>query len=231
MNTSIGMVRFDAPATIPVERLRIRYDREAVSWDRTLERIGFHETYRRLLAGQRWPTVIGRDVRVLDVGIGTGSASAALVEAIRRTGGAVWRVTGVDISPEMLRVAARNLAREDTHLDGVDGSAECLPFPDATFDIVVAAHVIEHVARPLRALAEIERVLRPGGCAVLMLTRCGPATVGIERRWSIQCARSRKLEAVLRDFGMGPIRTASYPGTFIGNLISFCRIAEKPPRR
>ena len=128
----------------------------------------------------------------------------------------------------MLRVAARNLAEENVLLDGVEGTAECLPFPDATFDVVVAAHVIEHVARPLRAMAEIERVLRPGGRAVLMLTRCGPATMSIEKKWSIQCARSRKLEAVLRDFGMGPIRTASYPGTLIGNLISFCRIAEKP---
>ncbi len=91
-------------------------------------------------------------MRLLDVACGPGVASAQAAAM-----GA--RVTGVDFSPEMIAEARRRhpaIAFET-------GDAEALPFPDASFDAVIANFGIHHVERPERAIAEARRVLVPGG--------------------------------------------------------------------
>ena len=92
--------------------------------------------------------------RVLEVGCGWGE----LAEWLAQETGA--EVVAVDLSPRMVE-----LARER----GVDASVadvQALPFPDASFDVVVAAWMLYHVPELDRALAEIARVLRPGGTFV-----------------------------------------------------------------
>jgi len=64
-------------------------------------------------------------------------------------------LTGVDVSPEILENSS--LSRAEIY-DGVH-----LPFPDCSFDAAISNHVMEHVEQPLPHLAEIRRVLRPGG--------------------------------------------------------------------
>lgn len=88
--------------------------------------------------------------RVLDVGCGIGHSYALL--APRET-------VGVDIDPEALAGQDR-----ETHV----ADMRRLPFPDASFASVIAVQSIEHVPDPERALAEMARVLEPGGVAVLV---------------------------------------------------------------
>jgi SAM-dependent methyltransferase len=90
--------------------------------------------------------------RLLDVGCGTGrvSARAASLGAL---------VTGLDVAPSMV-AAASALVPEGSF---VVGSADALPFDDGAFDAVVANVVLLHVGRQDVALAEMARVLRPGG--------------------------------------------------------------------
>ena len=95
---------------------------------------------------------IGAGVRLLDLCCGTGVVTGA---AGRR--GAV--PTGVDFSPAMLAEARR--AHPQLRFD--EGDAEALPCPDHSFDAVVSNFGIHHIARPDRAIAEVLRVLRPGG--------------------------------------------------------------------
>lgn len=92
--------------------------------------------------------------RVLDLGAGAGELNSY---ALR---GRVRQIVGVDLDP---RVVANPL------LDaGVPADIYRLPFQDATFDVVFAIYVLEHVDRPAQLAAEIQRVLRPGGvCLVL----------------------------------------------------------------
>jgi ubiquinone/menaquinone biosynthesis C-methylase UbiE len=100
-------------------------------------------------------------VRVLDIGCGTGyllgvlAAHAPQAEAL----------AGIDASPEMIGAASE--AATDDRLRFVVGAAERLPWPAATFDLVVSTTSFDHWADQQRGLAECARVLVPGGYLVL----------------------------------------------------------------
>ncbi len=94
--------------------------------------------------------------RVLDLGCGGG----LLAEPLARAGA---EVTGVDISDNALRIARQHAERHRLDIDYRLAPAEDLPFPDGSFDVVVAFDVLEHVTDLQRAVQEAARVLRPGG--------------------------------------------------------------------
>jgi len=103
---------------------------------------------------------IREDEAVLDIGCGAG------VEAIiaAKLTGPSGTVTGIDLVPEMLTRASEN-----ARLAGVDNvtfresSAEQLPFPDNSFDVVISNGVFNLVVDKVKALGEVLRVLKPGG--------------------------------------------------------------------
>jgi SAM-dependent methyltransferase len=95
---------------------------------------------------------VGADRSVLDVACGPGFVAAGAAEI-----GAVVR--GLDFSAAMLGVA--RVRHPDIAFD--QGDAEALPYPDACFDAVVSNFGIHHVPRPILALRQAHRVLRPGG--------------------------------------------------------------------
>ena len=99
--------------------------------------------------------------RVLDVGSGTGYAlrqlAAALPEAIE--------LTGVDAAPDMVRVARE--ANGDGRVRFAEGTAEQLPLPDGSADLVISTTSFDHWADQRAGLAECARVLAPGGHLVL----------------------------------------------------------------
>jgi demethylmenaquinone methyltransferase/2-methoxy-6-polyprenyl-1,4-benzoquinol methylase len=90
---------------------------------------------------------------VLDVATGTGAVARELLE---RKGCAL---VGLDQSPEMLAAARRRLPSTVTL---VQGNAEKLPFPDASFDAVTFTYLLRYVTDPAGTLRELTRVLRPG---------------------------------------------------------------------
>jgi ubiquinone/menaquinone biosynthesis C-methylase UbiE len=99
----------------------------------------------------------GKDV--LDVGCGAG------VEVVRfaRAGA---RMTGVDIAESAITLARANVTQQglEARLEVADG--EHLPFPDASFDLVFAHGVVQYTGNDAAMVAEIHRVLRPGGLAI-----------------------------------------------------------------
>lgn len=109
---------------------------------------------------------VRQGVRVLDVGTGTGAAAAAACER-----GAA--VTGVDAEISMVELAARAVPAAEMHLAALPQ----LPFSDGMFDAVTGNFVLNHVGRPQAALAELRRVVRPGGRLAVTIW-AAPAAAG-----------------------------------------------------
>jgi len=95
---------------------------------------------------------------VLDVGTGPGWL---LVEIARRRPDV--RLTGLDLAPDMVDAAGRNLAGLGERAQAVCGDVTALPFPDASIDLIVSTLSLHHWAEPAAGGAELARVRRPGG--------------------------------------------------------------------
>jgi ubiquinone/menaquinone biosynthesis C-methylase UbiE len=96
--------------------------------------------------------------RALEIGAGTGYFSLNLLQA-----GVVLEATCTDISPGMVTTLGANAERLGLNVRAARADAESLPFPDASFDLVLGHAVLHHLPDLRRAFAEFHRVLRPGG--------------------------------------------------------------------
>jgi SAM-dependent methyltransferase len=121
---------------------------------------------------------VGPGDRVLDLGCGAGRHAYG---ALRRGADVIaldWSVDEVAVVRDTM--AAMELAGEvppRAHATAVRGDLTRLPFPDATFDRVIAAEVLEHIPADSEAIAEIARVLRPGGLAAVTVPRWFPERI------------------------------------------------------
>lgn len=136
----------DAPAT--------RADFEAL--DRAMERWDYKPALLDEIAA-RYP-----GGALLEVGCGLGTDLVALA----RRGLAV---TGIDLAPSVAALARQHLRAYGLPGEVLAGNAEGLCFPDGSFDVVYSSGVLQHLPDIRRAVAEIHRVLRPGGLAVVIV--------------------------------------------------------------
>ena len=114
-------------------------------------------------AGVANPWELGRlapGERVLDLGSGAGTDSLIAAQMVGPGG----RVTGIDMTPAML-AKARGAAAEmgATNVEFVEAEAERLPFPGASFDVVISNGVIDLIPDKDAVFSELSRVLAPGG--------------------------------------------------------------------
>jgi arsenite methyltransferase len=121
------------------------------------------ETAVEAFAGVANPFSLGRlqpGERVLDVGSGAGTDSLVAAQMVGPEG----RVTGIDMTPEMLERARRSAgAMGAANVEFVEGEVETLPFPDESFDVVISNGVIDLLPDKDAVFREIFRVLEPGG--------------------------------------------------------------------
>jgi ubiquinone/menaquinone biosynthesis C-methylase UbiE len=95
-----------------------------------------------------------KGAEALEIGCGTGLI-------LERVAGVAARAVGIDLSPGMVAVSG------EKGLTAVNASVNALPFPDASFDVVYSCKVLAHVPDIRGGIAEVARVLRPGGHAFL----------------------------------------------------------------
>jgi phosphatidylethanolamine/phosphatidyl-N-methylethanolamine N-methyltransferase len=166
--------------------------------------------------------------RILEVGVGTGISLPDY--------GPTSRLTGIDISEPMLRKAQKRVA--ELGLRNVEGlalmDAERLAFPDASFDVIVAQHVITTVPHPEATLDEIARVLRPGG-EIVLVSRVGAenglraafeqsfAPLTQRLGWRLEFPWSRYTNWVTRSRGMRLIERRAMPPFGHFSLIRFVK--------
>ncbi len=158
---------------------------------------------------------------VLDVGMGPGRLLRALADRC-------WRVHGVDSSERMVQLARTRIPEAGARL--VRGSIESLPFPDSSFDAVVATGVLEYVAYSEAAISELARVLRPGGRAVLSVPRPGRA----RRAWraGVLYPLARAVKRIVPLGRRAPVRRPPPPGDRAAEAVLEAAglvLGEQPP--
>jgi ubiquinone/menaquinone biosynthesis C-methylase UbiE len=136
------------------ERLRRYWDKHAGSYDRQM---GFFD--RHLFAGSRDWICSRATGRVLEVAIGTGLNLAHYPDEVQ--------LTGLEWSPAMLDIARHRAGQVGRAVDLRQGDAQALEFPDAAFDTVVCTFSLCAIPDDQKAVAEMARVLRPGGLLLL----------------------------------------------------------------
>jgi ubiquinone/menaquinone biosynthesis C-methylase UbiE len=97
-------------------------------------------------------------LELLDVGCGPGTITADLARLV-----APGRVVGIDRASEVLAQANAHAGGQGVAIELRAGDVYALEFPDASFDVVHAHQLLQHLSDPVRALVEMRRVLRPGG--------------------------------------------------------------------
>ena len=136
------------------DRLRRYWDKHAASYDRQM---GFFD--RHLFAGSRDWVCARAAGQVLEVAIGTGLNLAHYPRGVQ--------LTGVDHSPAMLQIARDRAGQLGLAVDLRAGDAQALEFPAGSFDTVVCTFSLCAIPGDRQAVAEMARVLRPGGLLLL----------------------------------------------------------------
>lgn len=138
------------------EKRRRAWAKRAPSYDKS---IGFFE--RRIFGRSHRPWACSKVAGdVLEVAVGTG---LNLQHYPSET-----RVTGLDLSQEMLDIARQRAAEMGRTVDLREGDAHALPFPDESFDTALCTYSLCNIPDPQLALSEMRRVLRSGGRLILV---------------------------------------------------------------
>jgi ubiquinone/menaquinone biosynthesis C-methylase UbiE len=133
---------------------RKEFDSWSRRYDRDLLQLIFFQPSHRMMLNQMAP----EDKRVLDIGCGTGQFAARVLEQCPAA--QVW---GLDLSEGMLEHARQRLQAAGDRVHLVHGDSENLPFPANSFDVVTCSHSFHHYPNQARVVAEMHRVLAPGG--------------------------------------------------------------------
>lgn len=155
---------------------------------------------------------------VLDVGCGTGTLA---LEVARRVGNA-GHVTGIDPSSEQIARARAKAARRTLSIEFQIGVIEQLPFPDTSFDVVLSTLMMHHLPAPLKrqGLAEIARVLKPGGRLIIADFTRKQERQGRAARFHAGGSNMQDLTDLIKEAGfdhleleeMQPLRFSAFPG-------------------
>jgi ubiquinone/menaquinone biosynthesis C-methylase UbiE len=100
--------------------------------------------------------------RILEVAPGPGYLS---IELARR---GHYALTGLDVSRTFVEIAGGNAAAASVKIDFRQGNASAMPLADATFDFIVCRAAFKNFSRPVEAMNEMHRVLKPGGSALIV---------------------------------------------------------------
>jgi len=111
---------------------------------------------------QRMAASLAPGARVLEIAPGPGYFAIELAKLGK------FEITGLDISNTFVEIARREAQKQNLSVDFRQGNASQMPFADESFDLMLCRAAFKNFSEPVRALAEMRRVLRPGGKALII---------------------------------------------------------------
>lgn len=175
-----------------------KYDAASIKWVQIARGFQLENAYRNPLLASNALSVLGdgaTGARVLDCGIGSGSLSLALNNIVTEK----TAFYGIDVSNEMLGTADVEMRQAGMTPELQQANILSIPHADQSFDLVMAAHVLEHLPEPQLALAEMIRVLRPGGILFVCVTRRSVFGALVQLLWRTWAVTEKQGIAWLRN--------------------------------
>lgn len=124
-----------------------------------------------------------------------------------------YQITGLDISKSFVEIAGRNAAGAGLQIDFREGNASAMPFQDNTFDFTFCQAAFKNFSEPVKAIAEMYRVLQPGGLSVISDLRRDASAADIERE--------------IKGMGLGPLNRFMVRWTFKNMLLKNAYSADE----
>ena len=181
-----------------------RYDRAAGQWGDKMRTLGYYDGYLGFLSAfDERPVATDR---VLDIGSGTGAFAEAWVALHGRPA----ELTLLDPSKPMLERASAALTRRNAPASLATDRLDQFR-PDAAFDHLLAAHVIEHFADPRAALCQMRDLAKPGAKLWLVASKPHWCNAIIWFQWRHRTFQNAEIEALLSDSGWALQQVYAFP--------------------
>jgi ubiquinone/menaquinone biosynthesis C-methylase UbiE len=145
--------------------------------------------------------------KVLEIAPGPGYFSIELAKLSN------YQITGLDISKSFVEIASQNAAQAGLKIDFREGNASAMPFKDNTFDFTFCQAAFKNFSEPVKAIAEMHRVLRPGGLSLISDLR--------------RDASAEEIEREVKGMGLGPINEFVVRWTFRNMLLKSAYSVEE----
>lgn len=186
-------------------QIETRYDRIAATWHAMMRRLGYPAAYQHALRVMLTACPLqdtdhdtDRALAVLDCGTGSGT----LALAFARVCPTPFMLEAIDTSHHMLDQARQRFEQAGIEASTRHADVRRLPFAENSFDVVMSAHLLEHLQDPEAALAEMVRVTRPGGVIILCLTRRGLPGFYIHMTWRTRLYTAKDVQGLTGAAGL-----------------------------
>lgn len=182
------------------------YSRASSKWQSTVERLGYPAAYDELIARSLSASQYSSPVNVLDVGTGTGTFTTALLQSSV----AIDRVDLLEPSPDMLSMAEHRIGPNANRLRCFSGGIGSTQIDAGTYDIILCAHVIEHIEDVQAGLAWMKSRLKAQGVLLLAVSKPHWCTSLVRLQWGHAAYSPLSVEHLLGAAGFSQIDSAPF---------------------
>ena len=183
-----------------INKTQQRFNKWSKKYDKSiLQKVIFNDSHDMII--KTLEPILDTRLKILDVACGTGKFAFKITKQYNHI-----KVSGVDFSPKMIAQARKKLSKwPNSNIDFTISSADTIPHPDNSFDIVICTHAFHHFPNQVNVLKEMHRVLKPNG-RLMIIDGCKDRKIG---SFIFGCI-VRRVEKNVHHMKMDEIKDAMY---------------------